>query len=630
MKKNRTEFFPSNIIKFIPKTQKQLSKRERKNYLKKILELELKSNPEEISNYLKKILAKNEITKEIYLSKHISKDKKLQPNLLITKIYVSEKMLENKRKLLGKIPKENSLFLKAYKNIKNSKTKTGKMTGQLEYLNNVTKLYLSKDYDLNNNGINNNENIFKYSILNDKDFGNDINNDVLRIIKEMDNNDFLKEQQLIFDFQDEILKEKMNNKVDHPAEALIKSNFINKEDDYGIDDISFLKRKKSKLLLHDLEENNNENTNIKGEQKEKTKEEKEEVNNDINMNNNRKKARPSFLYLQIKNDIKKMQKNLMDLDKLKSNYKNERLIKIQKNFKPRFSLVNNSFDNELKKESNTNEKGGKEEKGKDNQVPVYNKTEINNEINKNNKPILLFGSEERKTNKKIAKINNIFERFSVINKLPNINKVFQDKQNKITYTNLKKNSTPNISFNNKDSKKGAELFYKRKNAISQTFIYHNGKKLNNNGIKPNEDNKLMNLKKEISNNKSLNSILDERFVKLPMKKEELNRYIDKFKKKKPTLYDSFVKNEKEINLHGFANKIQRLTEEKNFGNIYNNNKYLKKNNFNYLMSNNDLLPEEDNEGINIQKVDDKIGNIVYDSADFLLGNHIINKNQILG
>ena len=139
----------------------------------------------------------------------------------------------------------------------------------------------------------------------------------------------------------------------------------------------------------------------------------------------------------------------------------------------------------------------------------------------------------------------------------------------------------------------------------------------------------MNLKKEISNNKSLNSILDERFVKLPMKKEELNRYIDKFKKKKPTLYDSFVKNEKEINLHGFANKIQRLTEEKNFGNIYNNNKYLKKNNFNYLMSNNDLLPEEDNEGINIQKVDDKIGNIVYDSADYLLGNHIINKNQIL-
>ena len=220
------------------------------------------------------------------------------------------------------------------------------MTGQLEYLNNVTKLYLSKGYDLNNNGINNNENIFKYSILNDKDFGNDINNDVLRIIKEMDNSDLLKEQQLIFDFQDEIIKEKMNNKVDHPAEALIKNN-VKKEDDYGIDDIDLLKRKKGKLLFYDSEESNNEkeNTNIK--------EDKKEENNDINNNpiniNNSTKARPSFLYLQIKNDIRKMQKNLMNLDKLKSNYKNESLIKFQKNFKPKFSLINNTFDNELKK-----------------------------------------------------------------------------------------------------------------------------------------------------------------------------------------------------------------------------------------------------------------------------------------
>ena len=75
MKKNRTEFLPSNIIKFIPKTHKQLSKREKKKEIEKKIELELKSNTEETSNYLKKILAKNEITKEIYLSKHISTDK---------------------------------------------------------------------------------------------------------------------------------------------------------------------------------------------------------------------------------------------------------------------------------------------------------------------------------------------------------------------------------------------------------------------------------------------------------------------------------------------------------------------------------------------------------------------------
>ena len=615
MKKNRTEFLPANIIKFIPKTQKQQSKREKKKEIEKKIELELKSNTEETSNYLKKILAKNEITKEIYLSKHISTDKKLQPNLLITKLYASEKRFEKKKKLLGKISKENSLFLKTYRNIKNSQKKHGKKTGQLEYLNNVTKLYLSKNYDLNNNGINNNENIFKYSILNDKDFGNDINNDALRIIKEMDNSDLLREQQLIFDFQDEILKEKMNNKVDHPAEALIKSN-VKKEDDYGIDDISLLKRKKSKSLLYDSEENNNkkENINIK-----------EENNEDNNPINNNTKARPSFLYLQIKNDIRKMQKNLMDLDKLKSDYKNESLIKFQKNFKPKFSLVNNTFENELKKEHIINEDENKEEK--DNNVPVYNKTESNNAINNNIKPILIYDSQNRKTNKKISILNTKFKRFSVVNKLPNINKSFEDEHNKVTDSNYKKNNTANISYNKKDSMKGAELLYNRKNAFSQTHIYPNSNNLFNNRNKPEENTKIMNLKKEIINNKFLSSILDERFIKLPMKKEELNRYIENFKKKKPTLYNSFVSNARETNLHGFANKIQRMTEEKNFGNVYNKNKYLKKNKFKYLMSNYDLFPEEDNEGINIQKVDAKIDNIVYDSADYLLGNHIIKKNQ---
>ena len=626
MKKNRTEFLPSNIIKFIPKTQKQLSKREKKKQLEKKIELELKSNTKEASNYLKKILAKNEITKEIYLSKHVSKDKKLQPNLLITKLYASEKKFEKKKKLLGKISKENSLFLKTYRNIKNSQTKRRKMTGQLEYLNNVTKLYLSKGYDLNNNGINNNENIFKYSILNDKDFGNDINNDVLRIVKEMDNSDLLKEQQLIFDFQDEIIKEKMNNKVDHPAEALIKYN-VKKEDDYGIDDIGLLKRKKSKLLLHDSEENNNENENnkIKEEKKEENKEEKKEENSDIKNNpiniNNRPKARPSFLYLQIKNDIRKMQKNM-----LKGGCENKSLIKFQKNFKPKFSSVHNTFENELKKEPIITGYENKEEKEKDNNVPVYEKTGSNNVINKIIKPILIYDSRKRKANKRISILNNKFKRFSVVNILPNINKSFEDLNDKVTDLNYKKDNTENINYNKNDSMKGVELLYKRKKTVSQVFIYYNNENLFNNCNKPEENIKIMNLKKEITNNKSLSSILDERFIKLPMKKEELNRYIENFKKKRPTLYDSFVNNAKEPNLHGFANKIQRITK-KNFGNVDNKNKYLKKNNFKYLMSNYVLFPEEDNEEINLQKVDAKINNIIYDSADYLLGNHIIKKNQ---
>jgi len=175
-----------NIIKFIPSINYKLSNKERKEELNRKIELEMKSHPKDVYNYIKKNLEKNEITKEIYLSKKISKDKRLQPNLLISKVDNCEKMLLRKNKLLAKLSKENETFLNNYKNIKNMQVKNGKMTGQLEYLNEIVKVYLKKDYDLDKAGVNNNENIFKYSILNDINFGNDVNNTVYRIIKEMD------------------------------------------------------------------------------------------------------------------------------------------------------------------------------------------------------------------------------------------------------------------------------------------------------------------------------------------------------------------------------------------------------------------------------------------------------------
>ena len=45
----------------------------------------------------------------------------------------------------------------------------------------------------------------------------------------MDRKDFIKEQKLIFDLKDELLKEKMNNKVNPPDEVLIKIKFIIKK-----------------------------------------------------------------------------------------------------------------------------------------------------------------------------------------------------------------------------------------------------------------------------------------------------------------------------------------------------------------------------------------------------------------
>ena len=619
MKKNRTEYYPSNIIKFIPSIEYRPSKKEKKKEFKKKIELEMKSHSNEFYNFLKKNLEKNEVTKEIYLSKHISKDKKFNPNLLITKIDNCEKMLLKKNKLLSKLSKENAMFLKNYRKVKDSQAKNGKMESQIKYLNDVAKTYIEKKYDIDKLGINNNENIFKYSILNDKDFGTDANYTALRIIKEMDNSEFLKEQKIIFDFQDGLLKEKINNKIKHPAEVLIKHNV--KEDDYGIDNISFIKRKKDNSDIKNLLEEN------KFENKEINREEGKEENFKAVQNNNKK--RPSFLYLQIKSDIKQMQKNILNLDRMKSDYKNESLIKFRKNFKPRLSLIMNSTEGKIiSEEQNITENEKKEEKEKP--IIIYNNTEINREKNKNIKPILILNGQKRRTNSKITFIKNNIKKLSVQNELPNINKSFFEIYNKFNHKSFNRTKTTNYSPNKNSPQTHSHQETLQKNRNSKSFIINHGNQFKNN-IKNQESNNIMRKRKK-SIEIPISSLINEKIYKTPMNKTELKQSLEKFKKKRETIYESFLNYDKESNLLGFTKNLQKIIEEKNFGKVYKKNKYLKKNNFSYLMANYDLFNDDDdnNEGINIQKVDERIRNIPYDSADYLLENHILNKNQLLG
>ena len=617
MKKNRTEFNLQNIIKFIPSINYKLSNKERKEELNRKIELEMKSHPKDVYNYIKKNLEKNEITKEIYLSKKISKDKRLQPNLLISKVDNCEKMLLRKNKLLAKLSKENETFLNNYKNIKNMQVKNGKMTGQLEYLNEIVKVYLKKDYDLDKAGVNNNENIFKYSILNDINFGNDVNNTVYRIIKEMDNNEFLREQKLIFNFQDELLNQKMNKKVKHPAEILIK-NQVKEEDDYGIDNICFIKRKKNNLDINNLEENKIEN--------------KEE--NNIEENKEKAKIRPSYLYIQIKNDVKKLQKNLIDLERRKSYNKNDNLIKLPEQLKPSLSLMLNF--NDVKNISKENTITGNEKKEEDKPVKIYNNTEINQEKNKVIKPILIYNGQKRKTNKKITFIQNNLKRFTVQNKLPNINKSFVNIHNKFNNKKLNRTNTTNTT-NYSSEKKSSQINLSKqslpKQRNSKSFIINQENQLLDNNSKKqekhenNENNNLMKLRSK-SNDIKISSFVNEKVYKNPISNKEIEESLEKFKIKRETLYKSFLQKSNVINLHGFAHNFQRITKEKNFVNLYNINKYLKRNNFSYLMSNNDLIDDDDNknERTNIKNVDERIKNMAYDSADYLLGSHILDKN----
>ena len=631
MRKNKTEYFSSDIIRFIPKIHIKLSKKEKKKLLEQKIEKEMKSNPEEFYNILKQNLRKNEITKETYLSKNVSNDKKIQPNLLISKVNIFDKYLAKKKKYLDKISKENLYFSKTYESLKKNEAKNGKQNTQLKYLNEVANLYESKNYDLDKGGLTTNENIFKYSILNDREFGNDINNNALRVIKEMDNGDFLREQKLIFDFQDELFNEKMNDKINHPADTLFK--FKIKEPDLGIDDMNLIKKiKKNFFNKNDLEQEKEENKENNYEIK---NENYNENNNENNKNDNYKalsKKRPSFLYLQIKNDLKKMRKSLLNLEQMKSQYKNERIISIKKSLKPRLSIINNSSDNQNIVDNDINKDEKKEEEEEEKEIPVilYNNTEINNERKEEIKPILIINGNKGKENDKINFLEKNDKRFSMFNNLPKINKLgiknFQSS-----------NTTTNYSFDRKDlhfqlsQKNKRNSLYLSKQMIKNKLISSESKPKDNNikKLNINQRSKIINLKKDIDI--SVNSFLKGGSYKMPIKQSEIQKHIENFKNRRKTLYDRFLNNDSEINLHGFAGQFQRITEEKNFANVHNINKFLIRNNFSYVMSKDDLYSDDDeNEGINVQKVDKKIENIVYDSADYLLGNRIMKKNHILG
>ena len=393
---------------------------------------------------------------------------------------------------------------------------------------------------------------------------------------------------------------------------------MKEEDDYGIDNICFIKRKKNNSDRINLEENKEEKKEINGG----------ENNNGENIEENQKdtKTRPSYIYTQIKDDIGKLQKKLINIDRKKSSFKNGNLIKFQEQFKQRLSLMLNNFNDEkyISKEKEITGDDKKEEGDKP--IKIYNNTEINQEINKNIKPNLIHNGQKRKTNKKISFFQNNLKRFTVQNKLPNINKSFVDINNKFNHKKLNRTNTTNYSKEKKSSQinPSKETLHKQRN--SKSFIIKQENKLLDNNKKQ-ENNNLMSLRSK-SNDIKISSFVNEKIYKTPISKNEIQESLERFKIKRENLYKGFLTKTKAIDLHGFVYNFQRITKEKNFGNLHNINKYLKRNNFSHLMSSNtDLLDDDiENERTNIKSVDERIKNITYDSADYLLGNHIFDKN----
>ena len=340
----------------------------------------------------------------------------------------------------------------------------------------------------------------------------------------------------------------------------------------------------------------------------------------------------------MKKDIKNMQKTFRNSIKNENEKENnnEQLTKLRDIFQPRLSLNNDSDDeggNKIPKINET-EEIEKSEKEKDAPVMIRNKTEFNQEmLNEDIKPILILNKknkEQRKPNKKITfiKINNK-KRISLFDKLPSINESLKKLQNKIKYNSFKKINTTNYSSKKEDSKPESNSLFKRKKRNYQTQIFKNN--LISEEKKPKDKN---NNNKEIKKDMKikLTSLINNKVSNITIKENEFTENMERFKNKRGTIFRSFVNNTNDINIYGLSNYLKRIIEENNFRNVYVKNKYLKKNKFKYLISNSniDLLSDDEDERINVQKMDRKIGNIIYDSADQLLGNHILNNGPILG
>ena len=326
--------------------------------------------------------------------------------------------------------------------------------------------------------------------------------------------------------------------------------------------------------------------------------------------------------IKIKNNIKNIETEFNNSNDDKSN-----LIKV--------IFDRNDDDNYMKNNFNTQNN--------------YRLTSISKDENENKK--IEDNKSNKKQNKKYISSNNFKLREqlnnsprTINNKLPKINSSFEEIKN----LNLSSSTTTNCSIADKNNQKlnlnilTPNVYQTKKNNnnilnltninnstdTNSKYLFYNWKK------KYKKPTKLINLKKiNRKNNNSIVAFLRMFLIgdgdKKLMSKKEFDHYISKFQEKNSNLFQTFRKQKiKNSNLHGFASNFQRVTEDKNFGKLYEKNKYLKKNNFSNLISNFYELNDESDD-MNVKNIDNRISNIYYELADFILNEHQTNVKKVI-
>lgn len=625
MKSNNTEIF-FNKPKFISnttekyinnKTEYNLQMKANKSLNEFKINQELKSLPEDFRNTLKRGLSKHKLTSEVYIPKNISLGQKYNKDLLIEKVKNYNKFIFDRHKLASKLANDTSSFSKVYNYIKELE---GKKNRQQQYFDEIEKIYLEKDYNLKNCAIKKGENIFDYSMLIDKCFGDNVKQDAIRLINEINNKDLLKEHKLVFKLNNEIIEQKLKNKLNNRSKKLLK-NMMNKNE--------YLKMLKARKDMKNVTYKR-----IKKKPK-KNKTQIKELKKGVSFNG-LINTEDNYIDNQLKNNIKRIEENL---ENIKHSYQSE-----DKYSDPLLAKINNLHKTLLGSDIDLNNKD------KHNNIISYRfSTDLNN-FN-NFKPINLYKKKNQNQNQNnsemdISRTNtNLSEKIenvevkkinpkNIKNKLPKINKSFEELAN----LNLSSSTTTNCSFD-KIKKSNTHIIgtpkENNKSAYKNIFNINNNefpKRLYDFRRKSESFNQLTFLKKLKERKSSNNDIVPylKMFIavngnKKILNENELNYHFSKFQDKNNFLLETFRnKKLKETNLHGFVSNFQRVAESRSFGTLSEKNKYLKKNNYSNLISNfNDTNDELD--AMSIKEIDNRISNIYYDLADLILNNHISHK-----
>ena len=594
------------------------------------IEKEINSLPRDLRKNLQKVLSKMELSGEVYIPKNLPVNRQFEnKDLLINKIRDYDNFVEGKRKSNSKLSQDNSTFLKVYNHIKELESQNGKGRQQ-QFFDEIEKLYLDKDYNMENCRIKEDENIFDYSLLIDKKFGSNVKQDAIRILNELDNTDIDLEQKFIFDLNSELYNRKLKNTF---RRKYLKSK-TKKPKDYGFENIK--KSKEKKIVIYIFGNKNKKKSKEKEKENKKEKEKPDYFNNKIkneisqikevieNIKNNYQERTPMRLVNFLKTNPNSSSSSSHHDEKKNKNERNKKenliLINIGEGKDHKHYNTEHNFikipklkiRNILKEDNskNNDSKNTKDKKDNNNIIPkiknsIYKQKEINKNENENeNNKLLNLKDEDSKRKDELPKIKVNNEESKNVNLNLTSDKNFSKDTNE---DNLKENKNKEINSGNDEKDKIKDIPERNVSTVKKE--------------KPIKMKSIKKLKKRITYKSipNLKTFLSGEGDKKILSDKEINLHLLRFKKKHNSILQNLKNSKiKETNLHGFAKNFQKVTKERNFSFVFEKNKFLKNNDFNNIQSH--YHNNDDIDGVDIKELDKKILNIHYDMAEFLLNN----------